>query len=120
MTDINVGTPMLVRRSGIGGGCKIHLVEKVYKRHFICAGLKWQLDGYMRCMGGNKWYRPSIRLATPEDAAAIAAEERRYAVSAYEWRTADQSAIDAVYAVITAPRTAPNVRDHRAADKETK
>jgi hypothetical protein len=110
MSNVKVGDLMLVRHPGIGGGSKIHQVDKVYKRYFTCGNLKWRIDGCMRCIGGSIWHRPTIRPATDADAIAIAAAERRNAVYYYEWRTADQRIIDAVHAIIAAPRQAPNAK----------
>jgi hypothetical protein len=91
-------------------------VEKVYKRYFLCGGRKWQIGGFMRCIGGDDWNRPTIRRATPEDIAEVSAAMRRRAVVNNEWRKEDQAVIDAVHAIITAtaPRQAPNPSDKPA------
>ena len=108
MSDISVGDKMLVRVPGIGGSVSIARVDKVLKRYFVCAGRKWEKDRTMRCIGGNTWYMPTIRRATDADEVAIAAGVRRHKVVHYDWKSADQSIIDAVLTIISQQPNTPS------------
>jgi hypothetical protein len=108
MTTVKVGDNMLIKYCL--GEDRISRVTEVYKRHFVCGGYKWRTDESMDMIGAGKWSTMSIRPATPEDIAAVAARRRRREVVSHEWRKDDQAIIDAVHAIITAtaPRQAPN------------
>jgi len=88
MTDFSnlpVGTMMVVTQGFTGSYLKP--IEKVMKRHIVCGGVKWQIDGWNSMANAGRWSRASIRVATPDDIAAIQHGERAYSLSNVKWAT---------------------------------
>jgi hypothetical protein len=111
---VKVGDNMLISGHGFKYNDMICRVTQVCKRYFVCNGCKWRMDEGMSMIGADTWSTMTIRHATPADIAAVAASRRRSEVVSHEWRKDDQAIIDAVHAIITAPRQAPNPSDNRA------
>jgi hypothetical protein len=103
MTTINVGDKMVIE-SRLGGP-RVHSVEKVHKRYFVCGRLKWAFPnahGWMHQIGAPSFATTVIRHGTPERIAEVQSLERRRFVADFDgWGKVDQSIIDAVHAIIT-------------------
>ncbi len=97
-SKLPVGTMMVITHGFTGAHLKP--IERVMKRHIVCGGVRWQIDGWNSIANADRWSRASIRVATPEDIARIEHEMRVYALKNTKWAELKPDLVQIIYGMV--------------------
>lgn len=97
-SQLPIGTPMLVSYGWTG--CYVKPLEKILKKHIVCDGKKWQIDGWNSLANAGRWSRSTIRVATPEDIARLEHEQRVHYLKNVKWLEVKQDMVQIIYGMV--------------------
>jgi len=98
-SKLPVGT-MMVIRSGIERHRSLRPIEKVLKKHIVCSGVKWQIDGFNSMANAGRWNMATIAVASPDDIAAVEHEQRVYALKNVKWADLKPDLVQIIYGMV--------------------
>ena len=110
-SKLPVGTMMVVRHGWTGR--YLAPIEKVLKKHIVCGGVKWQIDGFNSMANASRFSNASISVATPEDIAAVQHADMAYRLSRVKWKSIDPQIVKTICDIAFPAKPTPSVENDK-------